>query len=439
MNKAIFGTDGIRAYVGTPPLTAANLPLLGNALGSWIRMTYGKKARICIARDTRASSDWIISALCSGLLLYPITIQIIGVLPTPTLSRFLQSSGQFDAGIMISASHNPYHDNGIKIIDHNAHKLSKQAEQYITHAYYTHRLLTTHSYGTLEYYAEASQNYIQDIVSYFSSSFLKGITIVLDCAHGATYQVAPSIFTTLGAQVITIHAAPNGTNINKNCGSLYLQELQKAVLKHRATIGFAFDGDGDRVMAVNQHGIIKNGDDMLALLSNHPMYKHQKTIVGTIMSNLGLNHYLHTAAKQLVRTKVGDKHVADYILKHSLLLGGEQSGHIIMEDYLPTGDGIFTALRLCEVIIATNNWDLKTFDHYPQTIINMPVHLKKDLTDPEIAAIIKDYEAQLASGRLIVRYSGTENVLRIMIEDQSKTFINKIGKKLAHSLQKYLQ
>ncbi len=178
---------------------------------------------------------------------------------------------------------------------------------------------------------------------------------------------------------------------------------------------------------------------MLALLSEHESYKHQGTIVGTIMSNLGLDYHFQKYNKSLVRTKVGDKHITDYIQAHKLLLGGEQSGHIILHDYLPTGDGIFTALRVCEMMIATANWNLDTFDHYPQIIVNVPVTTKKDLTDPEIAAIIKDYESQLERGRLIIRYSGTENILRIMVEDQNQSIITRISTKLAHQLGKYLQ
>lgn len=439
MNNNIFGTDGVRAPVGTAPYTFESLPLLGHAIGAWIYKQYGKNAHVLVGQDTRASGDWIVATLSTGLLLHPLNLYKTGIVPTPAICRLLQQSTQYHAGIIISASHNPYYDNGIKIINHATTKLAKNDEQYISNRYLTKKKITYRFYGSSYQYTEAFHHYFSDIISLFTPSFLKGITVVLDCAHGATYQLAPAIFTALGAHVITINAAPNGKNINKNCGSLHLTQLQRAVRTHHATIGFAFDGDGDRVITINKDGIIKNGDDMLALLSEHEAYRQQQTIVGTIMSNLGLDHYFQKYNKSLVRTKVGDKYIADYIQTHTLLLGGEQSGHIILHDYLPTGDGIFTALRLCEIMIKTGNWHLDTFDHFPQVIVNLPVTVKKDLTDPKIAAIIKDYEAQLQNGRLLVRYSGTENILRIMVEDYNHAVITHISTKLAHHLQQYLQ
>lgn len=439
MNNNLFGTDGIRAKVGKSPFTLHSLSSLGHAIGSWIFTTYGKKARILIGQDTRASGDWIIANLSTGLLLHPLELHLAGVLPTPSICRLLQQSSAYDVGIIISASHNPYQDNGIKIINHATEKLTKNDEHSISNLYYKKKNVTYRSYGSLHYYIDAFHHYLRDITSLFPPSFLKGIKIVIDCAHGATYQLAPVIFTALGADVITLNAKPNGKNINKNCGSLYVHDVQQAVLTHNASIGFAFDGDGDRVITINKQGAIKNGDDMLALLSQHASYTKQQTIVGTIMSNLGLDRYFHRYNKLLVRTKVGDKYITDYMKTHNLLLGGEQSGHIILHDYLPIGDGIFTALRICEIMITTTNWNLDTFDHYPQIIVNIPVTTKKDLTDPTIVAIIKDHESQLTGGRLVIRYSGTENMLRIMIEDQNKAVITQVGANLAHQLQQYLQ
>lgn len=439
MNNNIFGTDGVRARIGTAPFTFASLPLLGHAIGAWIYKQYGKNAQVLIGQDTRSSGDWIIGALATGLLLHPLTLHKTAIVPTPAICRLVQQSPEYTTGIIISASHNPYHDNGIKIINHATAKLTKQDEQYISQRYHSTQKISYRSYGSLHHYTHAFHHYFADIVSLFTPSFLQGITVVLDCAHGATYQLAPAIFTALGAQVITINAKPNGKNINKNCGSLHVQQLQQAVRTHSATIGFAFDGDGDRVITINKHGVVKNGDDMLALLSEHASYIEQQTIVGTIMSNLGLDRYFQKYNKSLVRTNVGDKYITDYIQTHNLLLGGEQSGHIILHDYLPTGDGIFTALRLCEIMIKTANWDLDTFDHYPQVIVNVPVTFKKDLSDPHISAIIKDYESQLQNGRLLIRYSGTENILRIMVEDHNHAIISHISAKLAQHLQQYLQ
>jgi Phosphomannomutase len=243
----------------------------------------------------------------------------------------------------------------------------------------------------------------------------------------------------LGADIIALNTSPNGTNINNECGALHTTHLQQEVVKQHADIGFAFDGDGDRVIAVNRNGGAKNGDDIIALLSQHPLYMQQKTIVGTIMSNHGLELFLHAQGKHLVRTAVGDKYVAAYLNDHQNLLGGEQSGHIIMYDYLQTGDGMMTALRIIETIIMTNNWDMKTFERLPQILINIPVVHKRDLKDPDIASIITHYEQQLDSGRVIVRYSGTENLLRVMVEDTTQKAAQTIGTNLGKALQQKLQ
>ena len=273
----------------------------------------------------------------------------------------------------------------------------------------------------------------------FRPHFLKGKKIILDCAHAALYKLAPFIFKQFGADVVTINNRPNGYNINKKCGSLYPSRLQQAVIKHNADIGFAFDGDGDRVILVNRKATIKNGDDILAILSTHPLYINEKTIVGTVMSNQGLEQFLKKNKKDLVRTSVGDRCVSDYLTNCGGLLGGEQSGHIIMRDYMQMGDGIVTALRILEAIEKTKNWDLKTFDIYPQVLINIPVRIKKNLEEPIIAQLIADYKSQLDSGRLIIRYSGTEKLLRIMVEDRTQEQANKISAHLAHALQKELQ
>jgi phosphoglucosamine mutase len=440
MHANIFGTDGIRTHVGKEPFTLESLPRLGYAIGSWIISTYGIHARILVGRDTRASGDWMFAALSTGLLVHPLSVVYAGVLSTPALGRLLYRSATYDVGIVISASHNSYYDNGIKIMARAGHKVTTTDEIAISQNFYaTHQIMVSPQGGSLIHWTRAVREYSDDIAAQFPSRILHGLKIVLDCAHGATAVFATRIFKTLGAKVITIHAQPNGLNINHRCGALHVESLQQAVREHRADLGFAFDGDGDRVITVTNNGTIKNGDDLVALLSLHPLYRTQSTVVGTVMSNLGLDHYLHHHQKKLIRTAVGDKYITEALITHHLLLGGEQSGHIILHDYLPTGDGIFAALRLCETIIATNNWDLETFTHYPQLLINVPVTIKKDLTDPSITAIIKEYESQLPSGRLLVRYSGTENTLRIMIEDPNHATITLLGHQLAHTLEKYLQ
>ncbi len=435
----LFGTDGIRGTVGTAPFRLEDTVRLGTAIGEWITTTYGAHAHLLIAHDTRQSGDWLTSTLCAGLLISPLTVHLAGVLPTPAVSHILKQNSHFDCGIIISASHNPFRDNGIKIIDRTNGKLAERHEATISHLYHHPTAALYNTFGSTTIFTHAAQTYISAVTSFFTPLSLKGLTIALDCANGATHEVAPAIFSALGARIITAHARPNGKNINDQCGALDPRSLQETVIANKADFGCAFDGDGDRVIMVDRNGQVKNGDDMLALLSNHPHYKNQNIIVGTVMANQGLEQYLHDAHKQLLRTPVGDRWVAAQLAEHKLLLGGEQSGHIILHDYLPTGDGIATALRVIESVLHTDNWLMHTFDAYPQKMINIPVVHKKDLKEPAIAAIIADYRKQLDSGRLCVRYSGTENLLRVMVEDRENDTVHRICSHLAQALAKELQ
>ena len=438
MGNNLFGTDGIRTTVGSGPLTHTNIPRLGYAIACWATKKYGSPLRIILAHDSRISGEWMSSTLMSGLLLAPITVEYARVLPTPAVCNLLQQRADLHLGIVISASHNAYQDNGIKIIDRITGKISQEDEETISTWYHEQTLPSYREFGALNLYENAHQEYIRDVSNRFPSDLLAHKKVILDCAHGATSFVAPALFRAVGAEVIAIHNTPNGTNINDQCGALHVNKLQNLMLKEHADIGFAFDGDGDRVMAITKQGTVKNGDDMLALLTSHPAYQQEKTIVGTIMSNHGLDLFLRTQEKQLVRTPVGDKYIADYLQQHNGLLGGEQSGHIILNDYLPTADSIVTAFRIIEIISQTDNWNLNTFTHYPQILVNVPVGQKRDLQDPSIAAIIADYEAQLNTGRLVVRYSGTENLLRVMVEDTEQQTAQRISSSLASTLQKEL-
>ncbi len=439
MSNNLFGTDGIRNKVGIAPLTVVDIPLLGHAIAQWSLATHNTPSHILLAHDGRASGEWMCSAITAGLLLEPTHVQFAGVLPTPAICNILQQQDDLHIGIMISASHNPYCDNGIKIIDRTTGKISTRDEEIISSLYLKQEKPSYTSFGKQRFYQHAAQDYIENITNMFLRNFLSGKKIILDCAHGATHSVAPDIFSRLGADVITIHNKPNGTNINDRCGALHTEQLRKIVLKEQADIGFAFDGDGDRVIAITKNGTIKNGDDMLALLTDHPTHCKETTVVGTVMSNHGLDLFLQSKTKQLVRTQVGDKYIADYLQQHRISLGGEQSGHIILNDYLPTADSIVTALRIVEIIMQTDNWDVDTFTQYPQILVNVPVGCKKSLQDPNIASIIAEYETQLHAGRVLVRYSGTENLLRVMVEDYEQKTAQRIGTSLASTLQKELQ
>ena len=437
--RTLFGTDGIRGTVGRPPFTLSDTVRLGQAIGTWVTTTYGENAHLLIAHDTRESGEWLLHSLCAGLLMFPLSVHVAGVLPTPAVSTIITQNHRFNCGIILSASHNPFSDNGIKMVDRVQGKLNLEDEARISYAYHHPTPPSYSMFGSLFAYTQGTTQYIASLISFFNSLSLDKLTIVLDCAHGATYKVAPAIFSALGARIILLHADPNGKNINEQSGALNPHLLQNAVIAHKADFGCAFDGDGDRVIMVNKKGDIKNGDDLLTLLSNHPLYQTQHTIVSTIMANQGLEQYLSKRNKKLLRTPVADRWVTAHLAKHALLLGGEQSGHVILQDYLPTGDGIATALRVIESVLHNNNKEMHTFETYPQKLINIPVTHKKDLKEPTIAAIIAQYTKQLDSGRICVRYSGTENLLRVMVEDRETDSVNRICFHLAHALEKELQ
>lgn len=435
MRSTFFGTDGIRTSVGTDPLTVTSLPLLGHAIGQWIEQTYGP-CDVLIGYDTRESYHLIKSGLSTGLLMQRLTLFDGNIISTPALSYLVQKTQLFTCGIMISASHNPYHDNGIKLITKQG-KVCPTTEKQITDLFYQVHHYSYNNLGTFMQWLLAGQLYKNYISSFFPADFLHGVTVVLDCAHGATYELAPQLFNQFGARTIVINDKPDGKNINYECGSVHPEQLQQAVTKHNADIGFAFDGDGDRVIAVNRYGMIKNGDDILALLHTHSIYHHQSALVGTILTNYGLQQLLEKNNKQLIRAAVGDKHVAQQLQLNHLSLGGEQSGHIIMRDYLDSGDGIFAALRTLEVLVNTNNWEMESFTRFPQIQLNIAIKEKKDLSQPPLANIIASYQQQI-EGRLIVRYSGTENVVRIMVEDADYDRAIMVAQGLSQELQKQL-
>ena len=272
----------------------------------------------------------------------------------------------------------------------------------------------------------------------FAPDMLSELTIVLDCANGATSFLAPKIFTLLGAKVHTLNASPNGRNINFRCGSTDPKTLQNTVIENNADIGIAFDGDGDRVVIVDMNGNVKNGDDILSILMNNKRYKGASGLVGTIMSNMGLQNLVEKNNQTFYRTAVGDKYVIRKLKDENLQLGGEPSGHIIMGDYLFTGDGIYAALKVLETIIQTNNWACTTFVHTPNRLINVPIKNRKSLTDGPLADIIHQHEQNLPEGRILVRYSGTEPLLRVMVESDDGQVAHNAAEQLATILQTHL-
>ncbi len=446
MNKPLsFGTDGIRAHADEFPFTTHALNALGKAIAQWAMKKYKDQPQpgILIGHDTRISCPRIKKDLIAGLGSFSLSIVDGGIMPTPAMYQLIKDDERFQLGIIISASHNPYYDNGIKLFDAKSSKLNKDDESIIESyfaSWYSHEENTTAQQQTcnLQIWEKAAQTYQEKIATLFPQHFLKGLKIVLDCANGATSSIAPNLFTQLGAEVITIANQPTGTNINEHCGATHPAALQAKVLECSAHIGFAFDGDGDRLIAVSQAGVIKNGDDILFLLLSLPEYTSTPAIVGTVMSNQGFEQALIKLNKKLLRTKVGDKYVAEALAKNKLPLGGEISGHTIIQDYMPTSDGIFVALKVVQAAKLHNNWELTTFAAFPQILLNLPIANKKDLTCPPLSTIIAAYEEKLSTGRILVRYSGTEKILRVMTEAPSQELASLTAQSLAQDLQKAL-
>jgi phosphoglucosamine mutase len=436
MQATLFGTDGIRTTMGQEPLTPQSLIQLGSALGAWL--TQHKKQRLIIGHDTRLSCDLLKSALKTGLLQYPIKLVDARTLPTPALF-YTVKHGPFDAGIMITASHNQYHDNGLKIFTKEQGKTTPTQEQDISNLYHTYQPVISYDHlGTESLAPTIATIYKQALYDFFPKDFLKNITIVLDFANGAFFTLAPEILKSFGAQIIALSHQPTGKNINLDCGSQYPKSVQQAVKEHQADIGFAFDGDGDRVTMVDNKGTIYNGDHILALLLDNPAYQTQTQLVSTIMANQALETHIKKQNKFLSRTAVGDKKVLKCMQEENCLVGGEPSGHIILRDFAETSDALFTTLRIIETLIIKKTWYIKTFTTYPQVLINMPIKLKKDLSLNPYAQIIDKHKKKLIDGRLVVRYSGTEPVLRVMIEDKTKEHAQTIGTLLSQELAKNL-
>lgn len=440
--NSFFGTDGIRAPIGTGLFTQHQLHVLANTISAWAVATYRsahhRAPRVIIVHDTRNSCAYIKSLFKSALLAHSIDVFDAQVLPTPAATWLLESYDA-DCALVISASHNSWQDNGIKIIERSG-KLSAQAEQTISAAIAQPQDHTPayHALGN-EFIIDGKQTYLNNVKRIFAHDFLKNQKIVIDCAHGATYHLASVIFEHFGAQVITLNNQPDGFNINKQSGSLHPQDVQSAVREHTALVGFAFDGDGDRVIAVNRAGEIKNGDAILALLSTHADYRNEATVIGTIMSNHGLQALLLAQGKQFIRTAVGDKYVAQELAQRGALLGGEQSGHIILRNHTNTGDGVLVALKVAETILAQQNYDFHTFTPYPQVLLTVPVKRMCDLAEKPYESLIAAARQLIPSGRISVRYSGTEkNMLRVMVESAQLHEADTIAHQLATSLQKEL-
>ena len=442
----LFGTDGIRGKAGHAPLVPETVARVGAALvKTMIASDPSHRLRYVIGRDTRESGTWIEDELARGLSAEGATVVSAGVVPTPAIAYLARTEG-FDAGIVISASHNPYEDNGIKVFGGSGTKLTEQLEASVETMVANDWWDVPEQPGKIERH-DLSSHYVQHLREIMKGAGpLAGSQIVVDCANGATVPIAPKLFRFLGFDVQTIGTSPNGRNINLDCGSTHLDALSKAVVASKARLGIAFDGDGDRALFVDHTGKVVDGDAVLLMSAVYLKERGRlpgPAVVATVMSNIGLEIALRDRGIALVRTAVGDKYVMEEMVKRGYALGGEQSGHVIYSEHLFTGDGLATALNvLC--IVADTGKELSELAGqlvtYPQVLVNVRVKQKTDLsTVPAIASTMKKVEQGLAgNGRLLVRYSGTEPLLRIMLEGQNDQQIRGWADEIAGVVREHL-
>jgi phosphoglucosamine mutase len=454
--KKLFGTDGMRGEAGKFPLDAATVEIVGASLANHLRDKLGRVPLIVVGRDTRESGPWLEEALVNGATAAGAHLKSGGVITTPGVA-YLARSLSADAGVVISASHNPYQDNGLKIFASQGRKLDEETERLIEKDIFskTETLRATGGEGSKS--TPGSPNAIEAeslqarYLDYLANEIgrglsLAGITLVVDCANGAASALAPALLQRLDAVVIAINNTPDGRNINLNCGSLHTEQLQAEVLKQHADLGIAFDGDADRSLFVDARGKLVNGDGSLWVLANYLHARgglNRQAVVTTVMSNLGLELALKSRGISLVRTDVGDKYVLDELLRSGATLGGEQSGHIILPKLSLAGDGLITTLCMLRVI-AEQQRSLQQltegFRVFPQVLLNIRVKDKRPFAEfPSINETAREIENQLGSrGRLLLRYSGTEPLARVMIEGESQLQIELFARRLAAVIEQTL-
>lgn len=445
----LFGTDGVRGKANEHPITSEMTMKIGRAaalfFGNKNFLSGDKKAQVVIGKDTRVSGDMIECAVASGVCSAGADALLVGILPTPGIA-LIASQEKADAGIVISASHNPFEDNGIKVFDGQGLKLPDPVEngiEKLVFADFTPKKIV----GKTIYLPDAAQKYAQFLESTLpKNTSLKNLRIVLDCGNGATHAVAPMVFTALGAEVIPLFINPDGININVDCGSQYPQALQKEVIKQNAAIGLAFDGDGDRLIAVDEKGNRITGDQVLAICARYLKEKNQlanNAVVSTVMSNLGLKQALGRMNIKHVIADVGDRYVLDAMKSTGAILGGEDSGHIIFLNHHTTGDGILSGIQLISAML----WAQKPISElsaimeiFPQVLINVPVAAKPDIDGiaPIVQAIKNAENILKENGRVLVRYSGTRPVCRVMVEGPGMKQTQHLAGSIAEIIKKEL-
>lgn len=447
--RRLFGTDGVRGIANQEPMTCETAMKLGRAAAHIFKNKAGRH-RIVIGKDTRLSGYLLESALTAGICSMGVDVLLVGPFPTPGIA-FLTRSLRADAGVVISASHNPFQDNGLKFFSRDGFKLPDEMEHEIEDLIFSQRIdrirPTAEEIGKAFRVDGAEGRYIEYVKNCFPKGLtLQGIRVVLDCAHGAAYKIAPTILRELDAEVFVIGTEPDGTNINRDSGATSPEGLLRAVSDHRADIGIAHDGDADRAIFVSEKGQLIDGDQILAALAlalQREGRLMKETLVTTVMSNMGLDHAMKTAGIQVVRTPVGDRYVLERMQKEGYNFGGEQSGHVIFLDHNTTGDGLVTALQVLALMRLTGNpiselTNLVTV--FPKILKNVKVREQKDLNSlPTVQRHIQEIEQRLeGKGRLLVRYSGTEPLVRIMVEGENEEEIKTIATELASTIEKAL-
>lgn len=447
--KKLFGTDGVRGVANIYPMTTEMAMQIGRAAAHvFKRDGDSRRHRIVIGKDTRLSGYMIENALAAGICSMGVDVLLVGPLPTPGIAN-ITASMRADAGVVISASHNPFQDNGIKFFSRDGFKLPDAVELSIEELVFSKNLdalrPTDTKVGKAFRIDDAAGRYVVFLKNAFPKELdLEGMKIVLDCANGAAYKVAPAVFEELGAEVIPLGIKPNGTNINAGCGSLYPDVISEAVRKHGADLGIALDGDADRVIFVDEYGVEVDGDHIMAICATDLLKRRKlrkNTLVATVMSNMGLDIAVRSAGGKIVKTAVGDRYVVEEMMRSGYNFGGEQSGHLIFLDYNTTGDGIQSALQVL-AIMRRKGRKLSELANVmtalPQVLVNVRVKKKKDIAGfPEIAALMAGIEAKMADeGRILIRYSGTEPLLRIMLEGRDHGEISAWADEIAELVRK---
>jgi phosphoglucosamine mutase len=449
--KKIFGTDGIRCIVNKEPMTAEMCLKIAKTTGYLLSFDRKGKKRVVISKDTRLSGYLFEPLLTAGFISMGMDVILVGPLPTPALPMLIKSL-RADMGVMITASHNTFEYNGLKFFDNNGSKITKTLEKKIENivfnrSKYNKIINLSYESGKALRLEDAQGRYSEYLKSTIGKkTTFKKLKIVLDCANGATYHVAPNLFWEIGCDVTTINNNPDGKNINLNCGAVNIDKLAKEVTSINADIGFAFDGDGDRLIAVDEKGSEIDGDKLIALFAKELLSLkklNKKTVVTTVMSNLGFEKYLkQKLGIKLIRKNVGDINVISEMKKNKLDLGGEQSGHIILGQYMNTGDGILAALKITEFLSNYNVNASKLFDlyeTYPQ--IKNNIYIKKNISiqkDKKINALYLRYKKENKDLRFLIRKSGTEPLLRVLIEGKNKKLVNEISSKIIKNLNEIL-